>query len=64
MTEFIDRNGIKRRVEFSPSFKKGWVKLTIDAPEKKLYADTYEMPESALQKLIDNLTNLKEESND
>ena len=55
MAEFVDRNDIKRRIEFSPSVKDGWVKLTIETPAKMNYSMTWELPLNAAKELSENL---------
>ena len=63
MVDFIDRNGIKRRLEFSKSFAKGWIKITLDTPDKQNYASCWEMPVWAIEDLENNLKAIKEEIN-
>lgn len=62
MTEFIDRNGVKRRFELSPSYKDGWIKVSMEAMDKRLNAETWEMPKGKLQELEENIINLIEEN--
>ena len=60
MTEFIDRNDFKRRIEFSPSYKEDYVKITIETPQKSTHAMTWEMPLKAamdLQKELEVVLN-------
>ena len=61
MTEFIDRNGVKRRLELSNSYVDGWIKVSMEAIDKRLNADTWEMPRACLQELEENIINLIEE---
>mgnify|MGYP003655892183 FL=1 len=61
MAEFLDRNNQLRRIEVSPSYVNGWVKLTIETPAKQNSGMTWEMPLKALDELLTNITNIKED---
>lgn len=59
MIKYKDSLGITRGIEFSLSFDKDYVNLTLWA-DRRTNGDCIQFPYELLDELIDNLTKLKE----
>jgi hypothetical protein len=60
MTEFTDKHGFKRSIEFSKSeIHKDWVNMTIYTPQKQIAGSCWSIPQDKIQDLINNLEKVK-----
>lgn len=62
MIQYKDSLNMQRGIEFSLSFNGKYINLTLWA-DKRVTADTVQIPYELLDDLIDNLTKLKEKHN-
>ena len=61
MIAFKDSIGVERHIEFSRSFNKSYVNLTIYTPTKSVTGNTLQIPCSAFKALIGFMQELQQE---